>query len=378
LPVHRAPGGTRGRIFASPAELDSWWQASSQVAPPARKSRLAWITAVAVCACAGIVAAAAFWTSPKGSPAALDVGGSSLVVFDERGHELWQHRFDTPFYEQADYSRRLGGSHRFRFADIDGDGHVELLFIRMPSDPVSRGATLYCFSDTGKVRWEYRVNRAVRSPKEPFSALFISKAVAVARARKGQPPVVVLSSVHSVWYPNQIAVLSGDGKLLSEYWHSGQLDLLETSDLDGDGVDEIYAAGTNNDYNQATLVVLDPNELGGASRETEKPEYQLLDLPPPRERARILFGRSCLVVPPVPRNVVSALHFQGSDVIVTTNEFDVASLIYRLDRSMKLIELGATDGFVATHRSVRQRGLTDHDFSARELEPLRQIAYLSR
>jgi hypothetical protein len=324
------------------------------------------------------VTAAAFWPSPKGSPTALDVEGSSLVVLDERGHRLWQHRFDSPFYEKADYSRRSGGSQRFRFADIDGDGHVELLFIRMPTDPVSRGATLFCFSDTGEVRWEYKVNRAVRSPKESFSPPYISKAVAVARAGKGRPPVVVLSSVHSVWYPNQIAVLSGDGKLLSEYWHSGQLDLLETSDLDGDGVDEIYAAGTNNDYNQATLVVLNPNELGGASRETEKPEYQLLDLPPPRERARILFGRSCLVVPPMPRNVVSALRFQGSDVLVTTGEFDVASLIYRLDRSMKPIDLGATDGFVATHRSARQRGLIHHDFSPRELEPLRDITALSR
>lgn len=376
LPVHRAPGGPRGRIFASTAELDAWWQASPLVAPLERKSRFGWIAA-AVCACAGIVAGAVYWRSPVGSPSVLDVKGSSLVVFDERGRELWQHRFDGPFWEHADYPRVRGGGQRFRFADLDGDGHVELLFIRLPRDPVSDGATLFCFSDTGKVRWEYKVNRTVRSQKESFPPPYISKAVAVARVGKGRPPVVVVSSVHSVWYPNQVAVLSGDGSLLSEYWHSGQLDLLEASDLNGDGVDEIYAGGTNNDYNQATLVVLDPNQLAGASRESERPDYQLLGFPAPRERARLLLARSCLVVSTAVRNVVQALNVQAGSILVTTGEFEAGGILYRLDRNMKVMEVGATDGFAATHRSVRERGLIDHEFSAGEIQSLRRITTLT-
>jgi hypothetical protein len=124
--------------------------------------------------------------------------------------------------------------------------------------------------------------------------------------------------------------------------------------------------------------VLDPNRLEGASLEAKRPEYQLLGFPPPRERARILFGRSCLIVPPNLRNVVRSAKVEGNDVVVETGENGEATLFYRLDRSLNLIQLGTGDGFVGVHHSFRQKGLIDHDFSTAELEPLRKIVHLTR
>src|SRR5258708_39019554 len=75
--------------------------------------------------------------------------------------------------------------------------------------------------------------------------------------------------------PNQIAVLDSNGKTISEYWHSGGLIDMVLADLDGDGREEIVATGIANGHDhQATLVVLDPDRVFGASTDV-RPEFQI-------------------------------------------------------------------------------------------------------
>ena len=63
---------------------------------------------------------------------------------------------------------------------------------------------------------------------------------------------------------------------------------MAAKDLDGNGIPELLLTGVSNGYNAATLVVLDPLKMSGASKE-ELPKFQILDQGDPVERARLLF-----------------------------------------------------------------------------------------
>ena len=94
---------------------------------------------------------------------------------------------------------------------------------------------------------------------------------------KQQPPRIVAVSNLNPWWggPGQIAVIDSNGSTLADYWHSGGLHDLIIADLEGNGKKEIIATGVAHGYDsQATLVVLDPDRVAGASNEV-KQEYRM-------------------------------------------------------------------------------------------------------
>lgn len=66
--------------------------------------------------------------------------GSSLVILDGKGRELWKKFFPEGFGPDYYYNEKLswaGGTHLW-FADLEGKGHTSVLF-RIPREPrVSR------------------------------------------------------------------------------------------------------------------------------------------------------------------------------------------------------------------------------------------------
>jgi len=101
---------------------------------------------------------------------------------------------------------------------------------------------------------------------------------------------------------SRFAVFDDEGKILWKHDYPDKLDSggyerlhrrspVWSGDLDSDGKKEIFLGGANNDYKQATLVVLDPETFEGASLEPDL-DYQILGFPPGKEKARILFPRT--------------------------------------------------------------------------------------
>jgi hypothetical protein len=226
--------------------------------------------------------------------------GSTLVIMNAEGKELWRKVFPEglkkvfPEGLSGDWYYGQGLNTRIWFADLAGKGQVDVLFLYLPADSTqSRSSTLICYSDRGKEKWRWTPGREL--PEMAGSpATFWTLAVRVLKATEKKPPRIVVSSVHIPWWPNQIAVLDSNGKTISEYWHSGTLSDMVLADLDGDGREEMIAAGIANGYDhQATLVVLDPDRVFGASTEV-RPEFQIHGMGVAQERLRLLFPRSDL------------------------------------------------------------------------------------
>ena len=109
-------------------------------------------------------------------------------------------------------------------------------------------------------------------------------------------------------------------------------------------------------------MVLDPLDMSGTSLE-EKPEYQLRGFGPGRERARILFPRTCLNRKFQQYNWPKTIAFQSNvlRIVVLEQPWPVeAGVIYRLSRRLELIDVELSDSLLAAHRQLKSAGQLDH------------------
>ena len=197
-----------------------------------------------------------------GPPADFRTESSTLIVTDGQGREVWRHQFPVKFARTA-YDDQII-TKRCTFADFDGDGGIETLFVYVSLDFGSVGTPLICFGEDGRIKWQFDPGRAIRDTRqEYFPPFFISNVYVV--PMPDSLPRILVSSNHYLHNPNQVAMLDVTGTLISEYWHSGHLLYVVHADLNGDGVEEILMAGVNNGYRQGTMVIFDPRHVSGAS-----------------------------------------------------------------------------------------------------------------
>jgi hypothetical protein len=309
-------------------------------------------------------------------PQSARVEESSLVVMNGRGQELWRKSFadglQPKYYNQ-------GSAARVWIGDLDGDGRPEVLFLHYPGGAwMSHSTTLICYSDLGKEKWRWEPGKDLPE-LEGNPATYEIAALRVLKATPTRGPRIVVSSYHLPYYPNQIAIIDAQGKTLSEYWHSGHLEFLTLADLDGDGREEIIATGINNGYRQATLVVLDPDHISGASTELARPEVQIHGMGAAPEKVRLLFPRSDL-------NKIVATFNEAQEATVEHGKIRVAVLEchqregclvwYEFDKNFNLIMAEEDDYFRSYHNEFFLNTKSNHSFSPEESASFRQIRCL--
>ncbi len=105
---------------------------------------------------------------------------------------------------------------------------------------------------------------------------------------------LLLSLLLPPLYPTQILALSMDQSLRvrRNYWTDGNIEVVLVEDLDGDGKAELVLRGTNNDFQQAMLVILRLDEPDGRTPEKgRRPVFrEIQDLP--QNGLVILFPRT--------------------------------------------------------------------------------------
>jgi excisionase family DNA binding protein len=378
LPVYRL-SGKKARVWARRRDLDAWKEntsgLSAEAKPVGRDSgwgRL--LRARFLAAGLALVSLAALGAYlaliPKGPPANLRAEGNELVVMNRRGHELWRHQFPHPLmtFPYADEENL-----RFTrwFGDLDGDGRIELLFVYNPVVREDFGVPLYCFTEAGRVKWRFAVGTRIRNLEQIFNDVYFSGRFLVSATGK-----VIVGSAHYYSYPFQIAVLDSEGKLLSEYWHTGHVGHLQLADLDGDGTEEILAAGVNNAFGQATLIVLELGNFHGASLTPPDSPLQFPDLVPAAEKAVVFFPKSCITEKFEPFSRAAGLRVTSELIelqVFQTHRETGPYLVYQLNRNLEVLGLTVSDIFENRHKELEAEGKLDHSLSSAEIERLKQI-----
>jgi hypothetical protein len=314
-------------------------------------------------------------TSPE-QPQSGRLDGSTLVIMNGEGKELWKKTFPQGIGPDSFYSQGL--ANRIWFGDLEGKGHTSVLFVYAPAKPASHSSTLYCYSDRGKEKWSFTPGRQLPELENDPST-FKTFAFGVLKPTEKRGSRIVVSSAHDIWWPNQIAILDTNGKMLSEYWHSGRLDHMVLADLDGDGKEEIVATGTNNGYLQATLLVLDPDRVFGASAEI-RPQFQIHGMGDAQERFRLLFPRSDLNKALFSYNSAFEPMVDHGSIRLAVLECIIppgCPVTYEFDKNLRLISAYPAEEFRTSHARFFQNGKDAHRFSAEEQTAFQKVRCLA-
>jgi hypothetical protein len=295
--------------------------------------------------------------------------GSALVIVNAEGKELWRKTFTGGFGPESYYPRDLGS--RLWFEDLEGKGHTSVLFSYLPlPDSQPHSSMLICYSDRGKERWRWDPGRDLPEVRGEVPTYKTFSLGVLKATGKGSSRIVVLSD-HDPWWggPSQVAVVDSNGKTLSEYWHSGSLTDLLVADLDGDGREEIIATGNAHGYDaQATLVVLDPSRVFGASTEV-RPEFQIHGMGTAQEKLRLLFPRSDLNRRGFQFNYAVEPTVKNGKLRLSVMECPVQDcpIWYEFDKNIHLIAANAdTAKFRSAHDRFYQNGKDAHSLDAEE------------
>src|SRR5690242_1613769 len=85
--------------------------------------------------------------------------GSTLVIMNTEGKELWRKVFSEGFSTDGYYYAQ-GLATRIWFGDLEGQGRTSVLFLYLPADsPQTHSSTLICYSDTGREKWRWAPGR---------------------------------------------------------------------------------------------------------------------------------------------------------------------------------------------------------------------------
>jgi hypothetical protein len=315
------------------------------------------------------------------------IENSELVIMNAEGKDLWRKAFPGGFWNE--YYREGLATHLYSqdglethlwFGDLEGDGHTDVLFLYHPAtDPKSHSTMLICYSDLGKEKWRWTPGR-VLPETDSTPSVYIAMGFGVLQPTNNLHRRIVVMSRHEYYYPTQIAVVDTNGKTLSEYWHSGHLFHFKLASLEGR--EEIIATGISNGYLQATLLVLDPDHISGASTETARPEVQIHGMGAPDERIRLLFPRSDL-------NRALYRYNEGLEAVISPGriQLDVkecwltipqgCTIVYGFDENFNLLSASAEDTFLNAHKEFYSKNNKDHSFSADEEAQFQKVRCLA-
>ncbi|MFH2054021.1 MAG: helix-turn-helix transcriptional regulator [bacterium] len=195
----------------------------------------------------------------------------------------------------------------------------------------------------------------------------------------GEPELIV-HFFHTKWYPNALCLVGRDGGLIAQYANRGSLYDIEVVDLDGDGCDEVLAAGTNNAlaYQGATIFMLDATHWKGAAVDTvTQPRCAVAD----SSLYRVVLPAwpdpfmKMLDVQRLDASKIRTFRGEAGEVIVQVDvgSHDVGAMVLDLDSRLVPLRIAASDNFISLLRRV---GLEDDATARGILNPEVQEAWL--
>jgi hypothetical protein len=288
--------------------------------------------------------AAAPGASPDSTsePARWTTVGDTLLVSNSDGKDLWRHVFPEPLENKALVTDRNGPGLSEIVADVDGDGHKELIYRVVPADMHKLGFGFVCFSHTGSVLWSFmQVKTQVfgdMSYSRPFPA---DRVFLTPRDRPGFD--VWLVSVHSPWFPSSMTRIEPDGSISAEYWSNGYISLVRGATIAGRRV--LVVAARNNESEGASVALLDASAPSG-SAPAEQRRYRCRTCPPGRPLRFVQIPRPSRLRTLHGTSMVGSLDVDPSSRITVRldHTFDVDQVggvvVYTFDAELRPLSVG--------------------------------------
>jgi hypothetical protein len=374
MPVHRADeGAAKSRVFAYKDELDAWFRStftnSHPPGPPRTGPRpyIRWLLAGFV----PIAAAALFMigkpgTLRSGQPVDFHIRGTNLIILGENGKELWRKDLKIEGLESEEtyrtcFQTSTSGDSRLPWLiikDIDGDGRNEVLFaVKTREDRYGEGG-LFCFDGKGKELWRFAAGRKMSFGGRTYSPDYRIHGLALDDFNgDGRQEIAVVSFQYPQW-PCQLALLDCRGRMIGEFWNSGQVKDIAFQDLDGDGRDEMIAGGVNNQYGPF-VAVFDPNHVEGCSPQSG--EFRSDTLPPGSEKYYLIFPRTDVSL--ARGDIVEGVRdmgITGDKRIMVDTEYN---LFFYFGFDLRCLSVDWGHGFMRKHNELVAEGKIRSDLS---------------
>lgn len=301
LPVHRVPGNKRSAVFAFAEEFDTWLSgqpATTQEHPvaaagPRRLPIRALWAGVAVILVLLSLTAWSWHSRPASLPVRARLDVNKLAVFDNAGQVVWEHVFSGSVRRFPPGPYPAWDSSRFtQVVDLNRDGKPEVLVAvnyEAGAKPQLALPQLVCFSSDGKVLWRYQPDFAFRVGNMPYGEAwgiidFVTRPDAAS-------PLVWVALVAPTWGVSAVARVDGaTGKGRLQFVNSGQLFAVNVAAAGNRRF--LLVGGMNNEYDTASLAILDADQDFAMSPQTPGSRYDCGDCPRSFPAKYFLFPRS--------------------------------------------------------------------------------------
>jgi hypothetical protein len=288
---------------------------------------------------------------------------------------------------EIEVTRELGESYRNNpeaferitgLIDADGDGHDDIVWVERWTGDQKVDQRIHCVAlNPVRTLWTHELRRELDYLLKT-DANVIPYTITQVRLgdfdRDGRPEIYALLT--SGTFSNQLLKLdAADGREMGCYVHTGGLNVIEFSDVDGDSIQEILLGGTNNSWSEATIAILDPRRVGGQSVHSEP--YALRNSVPANEKAYIRIPRTIVGVhnPRNTRNFIEAILPNPQQNVLRVGVKDDSEesrtaityyLTFRPDLSVLGVDRGDVYALVADslHRAGKLPRQTDREYFA--------------
>ena len=321
------------------------------------------------------------------NPAYARAKDEFLIACNKEGQELWKKHINRYYDLQrmSDFLQRFPDK-ALAVIDVDGDGKNEILAIFGDTGGMQLTNVILCFNGDGSERWRCDLHRTPTIGGVTYSDDWQFYLMCVGDFDRDGKLEIVAAAKHIAWFPNVLVRLNArDGSFVSEYWHNGMLHEFEHRDLDGDGVEELIFGGQNNRVQAACLAVFDPHKIEGAGPTPEA--YKPKAVSVGSEKYYVIFPASDLQ--PFWRDITNEIRLinwkQNGRLEVVVNERifvpetqkdkpmeSGGDLHFYLDRSLRCVDVRASDSFTALHTRYKSLGKVHSEIDAAYLEKLRQ------
>jgi hypothetical protein len=385
LPIHRLEGSQKSRVFAFGDELNAWQ--SRKLVSNAAKVRdhskpRKYLRPLFAAPAMVIVLVVLFRGAVDHQIAGVKIIDSAIAAVNDQNRELWRRDTfirnlrENGFYLKHSNWRRLDFDNKFRnimnlplviTRDLNDDGDSEVLFVVKTADEIHEGV-LICYDKRGNEIWRFTAGRVMKYGKLNLTNDFVIVGIDVADIDRDQNLEILIVSHYLENYPTQVAILDCKGRLLGEYWNSGQFNDFVFEDIDGDHQVDLLLAGQNQEYHKPCLVRLDPRDLRGFSPNTS--EYSCPVFLRGSEVSYILFPQTEIDRLLGPGHAVDFIAMDTNESIkVSTNCSESA---FRLTRDLEIIEVILGDNFQRLNANLAK----EHKLT-KELNPIKTAQMLS-